>query len=95
MKFSKLLKKLKEYWSIGLVELILVINGIFLLSFNWIISIVLFSVALGVPLIYYFLTSLRVKLKIWRLIPNAQSCVIFLCVIISAIVIVSTVSVMF
>jgi hypothetical protein len=92
---SKLSNRGIEYRIIVAVGLVLLISGIFLLSFNWIISIVLFSVALGIPLIYYFLTSLRVKLKIWRLIPNAQSCIIFLCVIISAILIISTVSVMF
>ncbi|MHA2397284.1 MAG: hypothetical protein ACXADU_00145 [Promethearchaeota archaeon] len=92
---SKLTKRRIEYWTAGAIELILVLSGIFLLFFNWIISLVLFSLALGIPLIYYYLTSLRVKLKIWRLIPKAQSCVIFLCIIISAIVILSTVSIIF
>ncbi len=95
MKFSKLTKKLMQSWSIGVIELILVISGVLLLFLNWILSLVLFGVSLGIPLIYYFLTSLRIKLKIWKLIPNAQSCVIFLCVIISAIVIASTVSIIF
>jgi len=93
MKESKFTKKRKEFLGISVIGLILVISGIILLFFNWIISVILFSFALGVPLIYYFIISLRVKLKIWRLIPNAQSCVIFLVFIISAIVIVSTVSV--
>ncbi|MHA2185685.1 MAG: hypothetical protein ACXAAI_11855 [Promethearchaeota archaeon] len=90
---STITKRKLEYLTVGTVGLILVISGIFLLSFNWTIALVLFSIALGIPLIYYYLTSLRVKLKIWRLIPNAQACVIFLVIIISAIVIVSTVSI--
>ncbi len=93
MKMSKITEKRREFVTVSLIDLILVMAGILLLFFNWIISVILFGFALGAPLVYYYLTSLRVKLKIWRLIPNAQSCVIFLIFIISAIIIVSTVSI--
>ncbi|MFX1457419.1 MAG: hypothetical protein ACFFDB_18790 [Promethearchaeota archaeon] len=93
MKFSKPTKKLIEYWGIGVVELILVISGIFLLFFNWIISWALFGLALGIPLIYFYLGSLRLKLKIWRRIPKAQACLVFGGLIVAAILIISTINI--
>ncbi|MFW9896447.1 MAG: hypothetical protein ACFFD7_11630 [Candidatus Thorarchaeota archaeon] len=79
--------------SISVIELILVISGIIMLFFNWIISMVLFGVVLGIPLIYFYLPSLRVKLKITKLIPKAQSCLVFGGLIVVAIIIISTINV--
>ncbi|MFW9822509.1 MAG: hypothetical protein ACFFE4_06220 [Candidatus Thorarchaeota archaeon] len=93
MKSSKLSEKLIENWRIGVVELILVISAIFLLFFNWIISWILFGLALGIPLVYFYLGSLRLKLKIFRRIPKAQACLVFGGLIVAAILIISTINI--
>ncbi|MFW9822511.1 MAG: hypothetical protein ACFFE4_06230 [Candidatus Thorarchaeota archaeon] len=90
---SKLTKSKIEYLTIGALGLILAISAIFLLFFNWIISGVLFGLALGIPLIYFYLGSLRLKLKIWRRIPKAQACLVFGGLIVAAILIISTINI--
>ncbi len=86
----------KEYFIVGILGLILVITGIVFLFFNWIISLILFCTAFGIHTIYYYFFLIRAKKKVWTLTPGApQPCLIFGALIVAAIVIVSTVSVIF